>query len=316
MYLNGEHAQQRELTLDDFVADEFAPSLKSLKRASERRYRDCYNKHIAPVLGLMPIKSIKYVHCQNLINDLDLAPATVQFARGLLVSIFNHAERLEFVNKNPARLVKGPKKPRKRERALSADETLDLLKRINNTEIGCAIFLAVVLGLRRGEVCGLMWEDLDRQSGKLFIRRQAQHMKGFGGGVELTDLKTDAGRRVLPLTKPIVEQIDRLGNLDCAYITGEGKKPMNPHTLYQRFTAIKTKVLMLPEDFTFHDLRRCSASLMHLAGIDPLKAQHVLGHADADMSAYYMTMQQQVAEESVKAVSRLLFGAKPSTRDT
>jgi len=295
-------------SLQDFAEGVWFPSIAHLAPLSRRKYSGAYATMIGPLLGQKQLAEIRTVDCQQAINALTKthAPATVRFAKTLLSTIFNLAESQDVITKNPARLVKVPKKAKKRERQLPPEAALEVLKRADGTPLSAQIYLALMLGMRRGEVCGLKWSDINQSTRMIHVRRQVQNLK-YDGGVTETPLKSDAGERSFIVPESFLGEINRRGNHDSPYVCGKGPSPENPEALYKRFANARES-LGLPPDWTFHDLRRCAASLLRMAGVDPLGVSKVLGHATIDMSVFYQTTQENEAEKAFKDLeSRLVM---------
>lgn len=133
--------------------------------------------------------------------------------------------------------------------------------------LSCPVFLAAVLGLRRGEIAGIRWDDLDRQRGELRIRRQRRASKGRG--IIEKGLKTASSARTLRLTPALIAEIDGRGDLDHPYICTKNERPWRPDELTREWTQARES-FGLPT-WTFHDLRHGAAGLLYAAGADLLE---------------------------------------------
>jgi integrase len=182
-------------------------------------------------------------------------------------------------------------------RPLSAAEARRLLEAAGEAGDRLEAFyvLALHTGMRRGELLGLKWEDIDLGSvGKpatLRVRRTLTRT-GNGKGLALGEPKTKKSRRTVRLTPRAVDALKRhrarqaeeklkagalYEDLGLVFAT-EGGTPINPSNIRQRSFAPLLKKAGLP-GITFHDLRHTCASLLFQRNIHPKFVQELLGHA-------------------------------------
>jgi len=176
-------------------------------------------------------------------------------------------------------------------RPLSADEARRLLEAAKGDRLEALYVLAVTTGMRRGELLGLKWSDVDLENSRLSIRRTLTRTDN-GKHVGLGDTKTRKSRRTIPLTPQAVEalrrhlkrqlaQIEARGDLyedQGLVFTTEVGTLINPSNLRQRSLAPLLKKAGLPH-IRFHDLRHTCATLLLLKGVHPKFVQELLGHA-------------------------------------
>ena len=169
-----------------------------------------------------------------------------------------------------------------------------------------AFYLALLTGMRRGEILGLKWEDLDFTRSRLTVRNNLVEMRGEGttgkqhAGKEtvssvrsiLQTPKTKASRRTIPLSPGTMSKLKehrerQEQNRKAAAETWQDQgfvfadelgNPTDPRTLYGWFRGLVTAT-GLPM-IRFHDLRHTAASLMIRQGISPKTVSDRLGHAD------------------------------------
>ncbi len=151
--------------------------------------------------------------------------------------------------------------------------------------------LAVATGMRRGELLGLKWSDVDLENDGVSIRRTLTRIDN-GKRVALGVPKTNRSRRTIRLTLQAVEalrrhlerqlrEIEALGDLyrdEGLVFTTEVGTPVNPSNLRQRSLAPLLKKAGLPH-IRFHDLRHTCATLLLGKGVHPKFVQELLGHA-------------------------------------
>ncbi len=172
---------------------------------------------------------------------------------------------------------------------LTPEQAQMVLSHLAGTRDEALYYLALTTGLRRGELLGLMWDDLDWVTGHLMIQRQVIRIKK--GGLQFVSPKTDAGRRLLTVGEGAIEklrahlqhqQLERQfagkrwqeHNLIFCNMNGT---PMDPSGLSNRHQMLMKK-LNLPS-IRFHDLRHTAATLMLKQHIHPKIVQERLGHS-------------------------------------
>lgn len=286
------------------------PSLEFLRPLTKRRYMDAYALHVFPVFGHKMPGDLNRGSVQEWVNSLastkKLSASSIGMARHVLRQLVRIMEDEALILRDPLRGLRTPQRPPKRERALPVADALKVLERAKESDLSAPVFLAAVLGLRRGEICGLQWDDLDRVQKKLRIKRQRQHLKKEGGIVE-TKPKTAGSSRVLYLTEGLVSEIDARGDLDSAYICTHNAEPWNPERLTKHFEFHKKK-LSLPDDWTFHDLRHLAGGLLNAAGVPLTGIASILGHSTTAMSERYVSLAEETSRADMTALTKLILG--------
>jgi integrase len=137
------------------------------------------------------------------LGDRDLSPATKRMARATLRRALRMAEQDGLIARNVAAIAEGPKMDYKKGHTLTPEQAQIFLSEFKENRLGAAYALALSLGLRRGEIIGLEWTDIQLTANAVVIsfRRQLVRDKA---GVRLSDLKTRGSGRTLYLSAPMV----------------------------------------------------------------------------------------------------------------
>ena len=192
------------------------------------------------------------------------------------------------VTRNVARNVELPAWQRRTIRPWTVDEAKRFLAASKPDPLYAAFVVLVLCGLRRGEVLGLRWTDIDFDAGAIHVHQQIQRIRGE---LVLGPVKTHAGRRTLPLLDPARQalklQVERqatyradMGSAwpptDLVFTTRTGR-PIEPRNLVRSFRRIcdDNKIRII----TVHHLRHTVASLLKDLHVPPRDAQVILGHA-------------------------------------
>ena len=172
---------------------------------------------------------------------------------------------------------------------LSATEARRLLEAARGDRHEALYVVAIHTGMRRGELLGLRWKDVDLEGSTIRVRRT---LTREGNGYALGEPKTEKSRRTLRLTQRAVDALRshrasqaqeklRAGSLyrdEDLVFAGEGGGFLNPSNLRQRSFAPLLKRAGL-DQITFHDLRHTCASLLFQKNAHPKFVQELLGHA-------------------------------------
>jgi integrase len=258
--------------------------------------RDSYlaRTHIKPSLGRLKLKKLTPLDVQSLYRDrLDasLSPSTVNKIHTVLHKALSQAVRWNLILRNVTEAVKPPRPAPEEMRPLSSEETRRLLSAARGDRLEALYVLAVTTGMRRGELLGLKWLDVDLENATVSVRRTLTRTDN-GKRIALGDPKTKRSRRTIRLAPQAVEALrvhlerqlqeiealgDRYGDQGLVFATEAGTL-INPSNLRQRSLAPLLKHAGLPH-IRFHDLRHTCATLLLSKNVHPKFVQELLGHA-------------------------------------
>jgi len=289
-----------------------------LKRSSIRestyvKYETIIEKHIKPGLGGCFTDTLSELLVEQFSYDLlhqkRLAPKTVRDILSLLRSILKYTER-QFPSIQPVN-VAYPRENRKEMRVLSPEEqrhfTEYLLEDMDSCRFG--MLLALLTGLRVGEICALRWSDISLSHRILCVRQTMQRLKntenmGKPGHAEISESTGKTGRtneagsaggrktkilisvpksstsvRVIPLNRELTELCRKWkAPYPAAYVlTGEEKRYMEPRTLQYRMERYAKDCGL--EGVHFHTLRHSFATRCVEAGFEMKSLSEILGHS-------------------------------------
>lgn len=214
-------------------------------------------------------------------------PTSVVRLHGTVHAALNAAVRAGEIASNPARYAEVPRRRRSKVRPWSAQDYGVFLDYLQDTHDPMAALFRVAghTGLRRGELCGLRWEDVDTRARVLVVRRQ---ILDIGAGTFIGKPKTRSGEdRVVDLdvgTARMLNSLRRAQADESGYVfTGPSGGPWHPATVSHRFRRLNT-LAGLPR-CRFHDLRHLAASLQLAAGVDMAIVSKRLGHSTYTITA-------------------------------
>src|SRR5215218_8514014 len=287
------------MPVGEYLARWLSNSVRGTVRVSTfERHEQIIRAHLAPAFGRMKLKTLTPAHVRSLHREKleeGLAPATVRKIHSTLHKALSQAVSDGMVPRNAAD-VKAPRPTPEEMRPLSKAEARAFLEAARETgdRFEALYVLAIATGLRRGELLGLRWDDVDLKLGTLRVGRA---LVREGGRHVLGETKTRRGRRQINLTprtvnalkthrKNQLEEKMKLAGLykDHGLIFSSGVgTPVNPENLVKRSFKPLLKKAGLPE-IRFHDLRHTCATLLLGRGVHPKLVQELLGHATIAMT--------------------------------
>ncbi|MEV7834928.1 tyrosine-type recombinase/integrase [Streptomyces subrutilus] len=224
-----------------------------------------------------------------------LSSLTLAYVRSVLKSALEHAVREEEIPRNVARNVRtGTPRPRRFE-PLTAVEARTFLTTTSGHRLQSLFELALHTGLRKGELLGLRWEDLDLAGGTASIRRTLQRTNSSGLTALPTKTKSSERRIALPTRclRSLEQHRDRqlqerevagTGWKDSGYVfTRPDGEPVEGSTLTRHFNALLRRARL--RRIRFHDLRHSAAPLLLEQGVELVVIKELLGHAHIGVTA-------------------------------
>ncbi len=286
----------------------------SVKVSTYVKYRKTINTHINPVLGHLTLDKLTPQHVKSLYNKREkegLAPKTIHSIHGVLHKALANAVEWGLVGRNVCDVVKPPRLVRKKKQSLTLEQAQKLLESVRGQRLEMVLTLALVTGMRRGELVALRWSDVVLEARTLYVNRTVDYINGYGYVV--SEPKTEAGWRSIMLPVFAVEMLEHYKieqdearaqagsvweDLDLV-ITGLNGGYFNPRYLSKVFSKLVAN-LGLPR-ISFHGLRHSAATLLRSMGVDIKLIQEILGHSSflitADVYSHVLPTQQKEAAD-------------------
>ena len=249
---------------------------------------------IVPYLGDKEIRKVTTGDVQKLYRKLKkeggadggpLAGATVRRIHGVLHQAMDVAVDRHLIVKNPTKDVTLPKKestPRTILNDAQLERFMEAIKQ--DSQWHDFFYLEITTGLRRGELCGLMWSDFDEKKGTLSIRRTLHGKRG--GSYYVGDTKTGKGRRIIRLPPSTVQLLtERKRTAISQWIFPNPLHPEDPIMPSSGYNRMKKLLAAsgLP-DLRFHDLRHTFATHALTSGVDAKTLSGILGHTQTSFT--------------------------------
>jgi integrase len=292
-----------------------------LRFTTARTYAGTVARIIDPVLGTMKVcdlKSADVVKAGLVWQRAGVKQSMRRKAIEVLRSAMNHAVALGLCDSNPASRVKTPPKPQRTPVWLDVDEARSLLDSAKGHSLETAYMLAICIGLRRGEINGLTWNDVDFQRRVIHVRWNRTE---WHNGTRLVEPKTTAARRVIAMPKMLErslrmrrrreqEKARKAGTIvrpADPVLTTRSRRPYWTSYLYVELKRRLERLGMPP--MRFHDLRHTAASLMLAHGAPPRTVMEIMGHRNLDVTMFiYGHTNIRHQREAARIVDNALSG--------
>ena len=296
-YQDVELTEDSRMTLSEWL-DRWLAEYKdgTIRPGTLEGYRNYIENYIKPQLGGKQVSLITTQDVQRMYRRLKsggrvredaegskrLSDSTVRHIHTMLHGAMKAAVQAHIIPKNPTENATVPKSNYKPMQVLNEQELDTFLQAVQKDDIWRDFFYTELMtGLRRGEICALMWRDFDAKAGTLGISRTL-HSKGQGI-YALGDTKTSQGNRTIILPESVAALLRARKKASISqWIFPQPTSPelpMNPGTAYRRLKTLLEEA-GLPS-IRFHDLRHTFATLALQNGMDVKTLSAMLGHVSA-----------------------------------
>ncbi len=172
------------------------------------RYRHAIDGHIVPLLGKIRLDKLGPADIRRLhaARRDQMKPASLVKIHAVLRAALADAERMDLVSRNVAKAVRPPSLAGEESHTLTINDARRFLALAGDDRLEALFVLALMMGLRRGELLGLSWDDIDLDARTLRIRRSVQRV---GGQLRLVEPKTHGSRRTAPIPAFAVDAPER-----------------------------------------------------------------------------------------------------------
>ncbi|MFC8011041.1 tyrosine-type recombinase/integrase [Streptomyces cinereoruber] len=287
------------------------------KLSTYDKYEAHVRLYLVPMIGSKRLESLSVADVRRFLVQLEkrTTAATAKESHRVLRTALTAACREELITRNVATLVEPPRSKARELSPWSLDETLDFLAAARRDSLYAAFVLAIAMGLRRGELIGLRWADVDLDRRVLYVRQQIQRRRG----VLYDDDPKGRRRRAVPLPAMCIaplrwqrmrqnDQRARAGEEwkggDYVFTTRTGS-PVEPRNVYRSFTRVAASAGL--RVIRLHDARHGCATLLTAAGVAPRVVMEILGHSQISITMdVYTHVVQDTQREAISRMDRLL----------
>ena len=250
-------------------------------------------KHLVPALGHRLLRKLSPDHIQTLYTqkrEEGKRPRSIIHIHGILHEALQDAVRRNKLARNPADAVTLPRLDESEAQALTVEQARQVLEAARGHRLEVLLVVAVVMGLRRGELIGLQWRDIDLEKGLLQVCRTVVRVPGHG--LVVSEPKTASGRRTIKLPAFVIDVLKRHRTEQAEKRLAAGPawheqgivfcntkggffEPAHVQKLLQRLLERAGLV-----HIRLHDLRHSAATILLSLGVPAHVVKEILGHSD------------------------------------
>lgn len=284
-----------------------------------------------PTLGKRQITAISEEDISNILNGLrsrGLTPSTVNTVRARLIDVFKFAQQRHYIQSTPMSYIKRHRATGQGNTQVKApwttDETKAAVNAFKGSPLEVFMAFAIGLGMRKGEILGLRWSDLDFEQNEFHIQRSRGEKRilndkgAFESRVIEGAPKTENSNRVLPLTPEICSALAALKTrlnekglepvADDHLVVTDENKPMSLSTLNRTYTRLLAQAGV--RRIRIHDIRHTVAVVALEAGVPLIAVSEAFGHSGIEITRRtYAPKVPGLSREFSNTLSRALAAA-------
>lgn len=315
-------------TLAEFLDEWLAATKPTIRPSTYATYESLVRTQVNPHIGSVPLQTLNAGRLNAFYAELlasgrrdgkgGLAPRSVRYVHAILRKALQDAVRWNLLQRNVADAADPPRAEGGKATTWSAREVRAFLEHVKGDRLYAAYVLACTTGMRRGEVVGLRWQDVDLDSGRVSVSQTLVVVGGYN--VQVSEPKTARGRRSVALDRTTVAAIrshkaaqlversvmgEAYADADLVFCREDGAS-LHPDLFSDAFWR-HAKAAQLPR-IRFHDLRHTHATLALAAGIHPKVVSERLGHASITITLdTYSHAIPAMQETAASLVASLVF---------
>ena len=311
---NNDYVSETNMSLEEFLLEWVDNHVATLEPTTQESYKNKINAHIIPHLGHMHLQKLTTGQLNSFYEELlengrihislegasGLSVTTVKQIKKILSSAFNRAMKDGLASKNPVTDSEIPKDAivahRKADNYYTQDQLNDLLIVLKGTVLELPVKLAAYTGLRRGELLGLTWDNVETKTGKIKVLQALYDNRGAGKKAPkwvLGTPKTKNSIREIYMPDILARELEKYrqkyprilpaGEMDFVFQDHHGY-PFKPGDFSRRFTD-QIKKHKLPY-LTVHGLRHTFATLaLSIGQTNIYEVSKVLGHSSISITS-------------------------------
>ena len=323
----GTYIAPNKMTVSEWLDIWVKEYLSKVKPRTAESYEIIVKNHLKPGLGAAKLDALEPHTVQTFYNSLcegrdvkkPLSPKTVKNIHGVLHKALQQALKNRYIPFNPAEACELPRVEKAEIKPLDEKQISVFLKAIKGHPYEDLFTVDLFTGMRKGEILGLQWGNVNLVKGTILINKQLQKVVGSKGEYHLVSTKNSKGRQITipPFVVTVLRKVkkkqleNRLRYGECYedesnYVfTDELGRHLRPKPVYDAFKKVMNE-LDLPEA-RFHDLRHSYAVASIKSGDDIKTVQDNLGHATAAFTLdIYGHVTEQMKKESAARMEQFI----------
>lgn len=313
-------------TVGEFLVEWLATSEPTRRPTTSVSYQYCAHAHVIPHLGEVPLRDLAPEHVRSWqaallrtprrFRDGTLSTTTVRYCHRLLRRALQDALRWDLIDRNVCDAVVAPRRADTEMTVWSPPDVRRFLAFVNDERLVAMWRLFLVTGMRRGEIAGLRWIDVDLKAGRLSVRHTRVLVYARA---QVSEPKTKRSRRVIALDAGTVAELrahrERQAGereyaqdvwVESGYVfVREDGMPLDPDRISHLF-RVAVDAAGLPK-IRMHDMRHTAASLALAMGIHPKVVSERLGHSSVAITLdTYSHLTPGLQEDAAERLGEIL----------
>ena len=322
----GEYIEDNNITVSDWLQKWLEVYIvPTVSPTTLVGYKGMIRRYIDPLIGHLQVQEMNALAVQIWVNKLKVSPSsgepltagTIKHTYHVLRGAMDKAVQAGLIHRSPCAGIQLPKGEKKKPVIYDETQIQQLLDFARGTEMELIIDLELCMGMRRGELLGLQWQDVNWEKNQIHIIRSRVAVDGKS---VVKQPKTESGTRTLDVPEILMKKLKaykvkcmeqkirvgrRLVEEDFIIVHPDGK-PIYPEYVSQMFTKLQKRA-NLPK-CRFHDLRHLCASIMVKQGVEVKVAQERLGHKDITTTMnIYAHVLPGSAREAAEKIGQLVY---------
>lgn len=320
--INGTFIKENKITFKEYAEEWLSIYAEPhLQETTIESYKNQLNMHIYPFLGGLQLKQLTPIHLDKFYKEKlkngrlntegGLSNRSVLYLHRIIHEILEHAVKKQIIPINISNNATPPKAVRYEAEVLTLAEVKLMFEKLKGNEIELPVKLAAYLGLRRGEVLGLTWNNIDFNNKTITITQQVVQVNN---SPVITTPKTDGSKRTIFLPDILISNLKEyktkntsklFKNKDLNLIfCNEDGSPLKPINFYNKYKNFLSKNGI--KKIRFHDLRHTCATMLLQQGVDIKTISDILGHSTIKITADTYT---HVLDEGKKRATDIIATA-------
>ncbi|MED4676802.1 site-specific integrase [Bacillus nitratireducens] len=314
----GIYVEPSKLSYGEYLQDWFNTKKHSVGIQTAKVLKGYLNSRIIPSLGNIKLAKLTSLHMQNYVNSLrdeGLKRGTIEKIIKLIRNSLEHAIDLELITKNVAAKTKLPKGDKEELTVWNEQEVQLFLKATQDSRYSMVFHMALVTGMRQGELLGVRWKDVNLEKGHLTISQTLSH----DGKTFLLGGKTKSSLRKILLPASTVAKLKKHRTFVLKEKLSQGEEyqyndlvmctpsgtPINPANVRRSLNALIKKAAV--PRIRFHDLRHTHATLLLAKGVNVKVISERLGHSNIKITLdTYSHVLPTMQEDAVNKIEEIL----------
>lgn len=313
----GQYVEDAKMTLNELISDWLRSIKPKVKQTSYARYSSIFSNYISDTIGRVQLSELKPIHITRFYTEKaeTLAPSTVRTVHNIINGSLRWAVKMKLIKENPAAGVELPRSKQRTFTIWTPEEVNRFLQVARNRRAYPIYYLALMTGMRRGEILGLKWKDIDFQNS--IIRVSRSWTKTDEANVFSEGGKTENSRRSIHVSKSVLDVLEahrekqmeehkQLGITSEFVFTNSNGELYHPDVITQAFRETQ-EAAGVPR-IRFHDLRHTHASILLQKGVHPKIVSERLGHSSITITLdLYSHLIPSIQKEAADAIESYML---------